>query len=135
VEPLGFEICSLRSKKEAVEAINSVHHADQFKIVHDTVHHFLAGETDLFPEQTGIVHISGVTDANIGTSAMLDAHRVLVDDADRLGNLAQIATLLNSGYKGPLSFEPFAAIVQNDPHLRSSIEASMHFINRHLAAE
>jgi len=135
VEPLGFEICSLRSKKEAVEAINAVHHADCFKIVHDTFHHFLASEPDLFPQQTGIVHISGVTDANIGTSVMLDAHRVLVDEADRLGNLGQISTLLTSGYEGPLSFEPFATSVQNDPNLRSNIEASIHFINRHLPAE
>jgi len=135
VEPLGFEMCSLRSKKEAIEAINALQLADRFKIVHDTFHHFLAGEPDLFPHQTGLVHISGVTDANIGTNAMLDAHRVLVDEADRLGNLTQIAKLLISGYDGPLSFEPFAATVQKDPTIHSSIEASMHFINRHLAAE
>ena len=135
VEPLGFEICSLRSKKEAIDAIQALNYSDRFKVVHDTFHHFLAGEADLFPQQTGMVHISGVTDTNIGASAMLDPHRVLVDEADRLGNIAQLSALLAGGYEGHFSFEPFAASVQNDPHLRSSLEASMHFINRHLLAE
>ena len=135
VEPLGFEICSLRSKKEAIDAIQALNYSDRFKVVHDTFHHFLAGEADLFPQQTGMVHISGVTDTNIGASAMLDPHRVLVDEADRLGNIAQLSALLAGGYEGHFSFEPFAASVQNDPYLRSSLEASMHFINRHLLAE
>ncbi len=135
VEPLGFEICSLRSKKEAIDAIQALNYSDRFKVVHDTFHHFLAGEADLFPQQTGMVHISGVTDTNIGASAMFDPHRVLVYEADRLGNIAQLSALLAGGYEGHFSFEPFAASVQNDPHLRSSLEASMHFINRHLLAE
>lgn len=135
VEPLGFEICSLRSKKEAVEAITALALSDRFKLVHDTFHHFLAGEPDFFPSHTGLVHVSGVTDATIGVSAMLDAHRVLVDEADRLGNLVQLSTLLASGYSGPVSFEPFSASVQHDPHLRTNLGASIDFINRHLAAE
>jgi len=135
VEPLGFEVCSLRSKKEAVEAINALNLSDRFKLVHDTFHHFLAGEPDFFPTQTGLVHISGVTDSTIGVSAMLDAHRVLVDEADRLGNLSQLTTLFASNYLGPISFEPFSSSVQKDPDLRENLSASIHFINRHLAAE
>jgi len=135
VEPLGFEICSLRSKKEAVEAISALNLSDRFKLVHDTFHHFLAGEPDMFPTQTGLVHISGVTDSTIGVSAMLDAHRVLVDEADRLGNLSQLTTLFASNYLGPISFEPFSSSVQKDPDLQENLSASIHFINRHLAAE
>jgi len=135
VEPLGFEICSLRSKKEAVEAISALNLSDRFKLVHDTFHHFLAGEPDMFPTQTGLVHISGVTDSTIGVSAMLDAHRVLVDEADRLGNLSQLTTLFASNYLGPISFEPFSSSVQKDPDLHENLSASIHFINRHLAAE
>lgn len=134
VEPLGFEICSLRSKREAIEAIQSLKLTDQFKLVHDTFHHTLAGEQDYFPKETGLVHISGVSDANIGINSMLDAHRVLVDDTDRLGNLEQIATLMTRGYRGRFSFEPFAKSVQSDPDLLSSLKASMNFINRHVTA-
>lgn len=117
VEPLGFEICSLRSKGEAVEAIEAIGGQDTFRIVHDTFHHHLAGEPALFPQWTGLVHISGVTDAAIAMSDMRDSHRVLVDALDRLGNIAQIRALLAGGYTGLFSFEPFAEEVQqlDDP--------------------
>ena len=35
---------------------------DAFRLVHDTFHHHLAGEAAIFPELTGLVHISGVDD-------------------------------------------------------------------------
>lgn len=111
VEPLGFEICSLRSKREAAEAIRAVG-GDSFRLVHDTFHHHLAGEAELFPDQTGLVHISGVTDASVSVGEMRDSHRVLVGPRDRLGNIEQIAALLDSGYSGPFSFEPFAEEAQ-----------------------
>ena len=44
VEPLGFEICSQRSKQEVVDAIHAVDGANTFRMVHDTFHHHLAGE-------------------------------------------------------------------------------------------
>ena len=49
VEPLGFPECSLRFKREAVEAIDAVGGDDVFQLVHDTFHHHVAGETDMFP--------------------------------------------------------------------------------------
>jgi 2-keto-myo-inositol isomerase len=56
VEPLGFEICALRHKAEAVEIIEALGAADRFRIVHDTFHHVLAGGGPLFAAQTGIIH-------------------------------------------------------------------------------
>ncbi|MGO4139887.1 hypothetical protein ACEQ6A_36365, partial [Rhizobium brockwellii] len=44
VEPLGFEICSLRSKTEAAEEIRELGAESTFRLVHDTFHHHLAGE-------------------------------------------------------------------------------------------
>jgi 2-keto-myo-inositol isomerase len=38
---------------------------------------------------------------------------VLVDGADRLGNLPQIRALLAAGFDGPYSFEPFAPEVHD----------------------
>ena len=125
VEPLGFTRSSLRTKAEAVAAIRAAGGEGCYRLVHDTFHHPLAGETAFFPEWTGLVHISGVTDPALAVEDMLDEHRVLVDAEDRLGNIAQIRTLLASGYAGPFSFEPFAAEVQalSDPAaaLRSSM--------------
>ncbi|MDP9839747.1 2-keto-myo-inositol isomerase [Neorhizobium huautlense] len=111
VEPLGFPISSLRTKKEALRAIEAAGGGSTYKLVHDTFHHHLAGETEFFPQQTGLVHISGVVDPAVAVDDMLDAHRVLVDDADRLENAGQIKALNDAGYTGPYSFEPFAAEV------------------------
>ncbi|WP_413988522.1 TIM barrel protein [Labrys okinawensis] len=130
VEPLGFEICSLRRKSEAVAGIDTVDGADTFKLVHDTFHHHLAGEGAIFPERTGLVHISGVDDSAVAVGDMRDSHRVLVDGADRLGNLVQIRALRVTGYAGPLSFEPFAESVQklDASQIREALTASMAFI-------
>ncbi|MEK1886124.1 MAG: TIM barrel protein [Phyllobacterium sp.] len=125
VEPLGFEICSLRSKREAVEAIEAVGGQGRFKLVHDTFHHHLAGEPELFPAMTGLVHISGVTDPDVTVSAMRDPHRVLVDDKDRLGNVEQMRSLIDQGYDGVFSFEPFAEEVRQLENPAEAVKDSM----------
>ena len=66
VEPLGFESSSLRSKAETVEMIEEIGAAESFRLVHDTFHHHLAGGGPLFPQHTGIVHVSGVVDPVAG---------------------------------------------------------------------
>ena len=62
VEPLGFPVSSLRHKSVAIDAIKAANGNESrltYKLVHDTFHHHLAGETDFFSEWTGLVHISG----------------------------------------------------------------------------
>jgi 2-keto-myo-inositol isomerase len=135
VEPLGFASCSLRSKREAVAAINDVGGAGALRITHDTFHHHLAGEPELFPQLTGLVHISGVTDKMIGVEGMRDKHRVLVDRNDRIGNTEQIRALLAAGYNGPFSFEPFAAELRTLRDPAQAIGQSIKFIEAELAAK
>lgn len=129
VEPLGFPISSLRTKKEALRAIAAAGGDGVYKLVHDTFHHHLAGETEFFPEQTGLVHISGVVDPAVSVADMLDAHRVLVDGADRLENIAQIRALEEAGYKGSYSFEPFAAEVHELSDPASALKDSIAHID------
>jgi 2-keto-myo-inositol isomerase len=130
VEPLGFEVCSLRRKSEAVEAIDAVGGA--FKIVHDTFHHHLAGETAIFPARTGLVHISGVDNAAIAIADMRDADRVLVGPSDRVGNVGQLKALVGAGYAGPVSFEPFAEELRTLRDPAAAIRDSMNFIGARL---
>lgn len=129
VEPLGFESCSLRSKRQASEAIAEVG-GDVFRLVHDTFHHHLAGEPEIFPALTGLVHISGVSDPTVGAPDMRDPHRVLVDAEDRIDNLGQIRALLAAGYGGYFSFEPFAPSVHTQKDIEAALRASMDFIGR-----
>jgi 2-keto-myo-inositol isomerase len=127
VEPLGFVECSLRLKAEAVAAIDDVGGAGVFRVVHDTFHHFVAGETEIFPARTGLIHASGVTDP-VGADVMRDPHRVLVDAADRIDNVGQIRRLLAGGFDGPVSFEPFSAAVHASPNIAADLAASMSFV-------
>lgn len=128
VEPLGFEICSLRSKREAAEAIADVDGIAAFRMVHDTFHHHLAGEPDIFPGMTGLVHISGVDDPAVRVADMRDPHRILVDAGDRLDNVGQIRALMAGGYAGLLSFEPFSPAVHGLADPRSQLAQSMEYI-------
>lgn len=130
VEPLGFEICALRYKSEAVEGIEAVGGKGRFKLVHDTFHHTLAHGGPLFPEHTGIVHVSGVVDQEVGINDMRDPHRVLVTPGDRLGNLDQIAALQAAGWNGPVSYEAFSPEVHALTDPEAALRASMEYIAR-----
>jgi 2-keto-myo-inositol isomerase len=134
VEPLGFPVSSLRRKADAIAAIKEAGGEGLFKLVHDTFHHHLASETEFFPEWTGLVHISGVVDADVSVDKMLDAHRVLVDKRDRLGNIPQIRALQAAGYKGPFSFEPFATEVQELADPQAALADSIGWIREQVAA-
>lgn len=132
IEPLGFPISSLRSKRVALEAIDDIGEQDRFSLVHDTFHHKGAGEEDFFPERTALIHVSGLED-NLSFEEMLDGDRVLVGAADRLDNIGQLRTLLNSGFKGPISFEPFSKKVWEleNPHI--AVQNSIDFMTTALS--
>jgi 2-keto-myo-inositol isomerase len=133
VEPLGFTSSSLRSKVEAVEAIDAVGGRGRFKLVHDTFHHYLAGGGPIFPEHTGVVHISGVVDPALKPEEMQDGHRILVDEHDRLGNTQQIRELIDAGYRGAFSYEPFSPEVHAMADPAAALAESMQFIAKSLA--
>jgi 2-keto-myo-inositol isomerase len=128
VEPLGFAECSLRLKAEAIAAIDDVGATKQFKVTHDTFHHYVAGEKKMFADRTGLIHISGVSDSNATIDTMRDQHRVLVDKTDRINNRGQVRRLVADGFKGYVSFEPFAASVHKDKAIARSLARSMDFM-------
>ncbi len=126
VEVLGFPISSMRYKKDVVSILNAPEFANTFKLVHDTFHHKIANEQNIFASHTGLVHISGVEDENVVFQEMQDAHRILVGPKDRLGNVSQIKQIQNSGYQGYFSFEPFSEPVWN---LDNPIDAAKNSID------
>jgi len=133
VEPLGFPVSSLRFKSEALAAIDDVEGRDVLTLVHDTFHHTGAGEEKLYASRTGLVHISGLEDAEISFADMLDEHRVLVGPRDRLGNIAQLRALYADGYDGVVSFEPFAKEVQRQADPIAAVKSSMAYVRNALA--
>jgi 2-keto-myo-inositol isomerase len=128
VEPIGFTASSLRDKAELVEAIEALDARDHIKLVHDTFQHVLAGGGEIFPDHTGLVHISGISDPNVAMDETLDAHRMLIDQNDRVGNVEQIAALLGGGYAGPFSFECTASAIHTSPEVETEIRRSFEFI-------
>lgn len=134
VEPLGFGRSSLRSKRELVEMIAALGMTERFRIVHDTFHHALADGGPVFAAQTGIVHISGVVAPELSMAQMEDAHRVLIDEHDRLGNIDQIAALIAAGYQGAFSYECFAPQIQALENPAAALRQSFDFISAQIQA-
>lgn len=133
IEPLGFPVSSLRFKQEAIDAIDAIDEASTFSLVHDTFHHKGAGETSLFADRTGIVHCSGLEESEINFNDMLDEHRVLVGEKDRLDNIGQIQKLQQDGYQGYISFEPFSREVWELENPIAAVQQSMAYLQSGLA--
>ncbi len=133
IEPLGFSICALRHKIEAVEAIEALNATGRFKLVHDTFHHTLAGGGPFFAPHTGMVHVSGVTDPGLGIDEMGDGHRVLVDERDRLGNVDQLRALRDAGYTGPVSMESFAKEIHDLSDPGAALARSFNFMRSRMS--
>jgi len=129
VEPLGFAICSLRTKEAALEGIARCNYPESYQLLHDTFHHYLSGETELFPKQTAIVHVSGVL-AGKSKAAILDEDRVLVTKDDIMDNRGQVAALLRAGCTAPISYEPFSSQVRDLPlsELKAQLQKSIDYL-------
>jgi len=129
LEPLGFSVSALRTKKEALAGISQCDYSGSYKLLHDTFHHYLGEETDFFPAETALVHVSGVLPGK-ARSAITDSDRVLVTGDDILDNRRQVATLLNRGYTGAFSYEPFSQEVQMLPvaTLKIDLKKSIQYL-------
>lgn len=129
IEPLGFEICALRTKKAALAGINQSDFPQCFKLLHDTFHHFLSGETDFFPKETAIIHVSGVL-AGKAKPAITDEDRLLVTKDDIMDNKGQVAALLSGGCTAAISYEPFSSQVRAMPlsELKPKLQQSIKYL-------
>ena len=129
IEPLGFTICSVRYKEQAVNAIKATGLEKLYKVTHDTFHHFLSEETKVFPEFTGLVHVSGVY-AGKAKEDITDEDRILVDDKDIMDNKGQVKELLEKGCTAVFSYEPFSSVIQKTPldELKKGIVESKEYL-------
>ncbi|MEP3346652.1 MAG: TIM barrel protein [Litoreibacter sp.] len=134
IEPIGFASSSLRFKAEVVNLINELDIGGQFGLIHDTFHHALSGEGEVFPKHTKLVHISGVMNAKMAFTSMGDEDRALVEAGDRLGNVKQISELMRGGYSGPFSFEAFSPDVHALDDPKAALSRSIRFIENSVMA-
>jgi 2-keto-myo-inositol isomerase len=129
IEPLGFASCSLRTKKAALEGIARCNYPASYQLLHDTFHHYLSGETGLFPKQTALVHVSGVPPGK-AKAATTDEDRILVTKDDVMDNRGQVAALLAGGCAAPISYEPFSSQVRDLPllELKRQLQKSIDYL-------
>jgi 2-keto-myo-inositol isomerase len=129
IEALGFERSALRTKRAALDGIARCAYPKAFALLHDTFHHYLSGETELFPRETKLIHVSGVV-AGKAKPAIEDDDRILVDASDVLDSRGQLATLLKAGCEAPISFECFSPTIRAlpVPELKKALRASVGYL-------
>jgi 2-keto-myo-inositol isomerase len=129
IEPLGFSVSALRTKSAALAGIASCDYPAAYKLLHDTFHHYLSGETDFFPAETALIHVSGVLPGK-AISDITDDDRVLITEEDILDNRGQVTTLLKSGATAPFSYEPFSPQVRDlpVPELETQLKRSIEYL-------
>ncbi|OWF79395.1 inosose isomerase [Yersinia rohdei] len=112
VEPLGFEISSLRSHLLTQSIIRQS--AAPYKMVLDTFHYYLSDivqaefDAHIDVNTIGLVHLSGVEEARL-KSTLTDEDRIMLSEQDKLQSKQQVENLERLGYQGIYAFEPFSS--------------------------
>ncbi|CNG95732.1 TIM barrel protein [Yersinia kristensenii] len=127
VEPLGFEISSLRSHLLTQSIIRKS--AAPYKMVLDTFHYYLSDiaqaefDAHIDINTIGLVHLSGVEEARL-KHTLTDEDRIMLSEQDKLNSKQQVANLERLGYQGIYAFEPFSS--QLNTWSETDIEREIH---------
>jgi 2-keto-myo-inositol isomerase len=135
VEPLGMKGSTMMQQRAAVSAVTDVAGWDAFRICHDTFQFYRCGDAQMFTEQIGLVHISGIERTDLPPDELTEPDRGLVFGNDRVGNVAQLQSLLAAGYRGFVSIEPFNPMVQQDPRLASQLGKCINYVRAEIREE
>lgn len=128
VEPLGMRHSTLTRQDMAATAIAEVEGWDCFALCYDTFQFFRCGDDALVPGRIGLAHISGISRPDLAPQDLTEPDRGLVFAGDRVGNIAQLRSLIAAGYSGYISLEPFDPGVQGDPDLPRKLRASLDHV-------
>ncbi|MGY4752555.1 TIM barrel protein [Pannonibacter sp. Q-1] len=129
VEPLGMKDSTMKMQEAAVAAVSDIGGWDAFQICHDTFQFYRCGDTRMFPEHIGLVHISGIAREDLPPHELTEPDRGFVFAGDRAGNIGQLRTLIEGGYQGYISVEPFNPDVQLDPEITAHLKASIDHVS------
>ena len=132
VEPLGMRGSTMTRQEMAAAAIDDIGGGDCYRLCFDTFQFFRCGDTRLFPERIGLVHVSGISRSDLPPGGLTEPDRGLVFVDDRAGNVAQLQALAAAGWRGFVSVEPFSPAVQTDPDLPARLRASLDYLSAFL---
>ena len=128
IEPLGMRHSSMNRQAQAVAALDDIGGGDHFQLCYDTFQHFRASDDALLPDRIGLVHISGIARPDLAPSELTEPDRGFVFLGDRVGNIARLRAVVDAGYRGFVSMEPFSAETQNDPQIAERLRASLDYV-------
>lgn len=128
VEPLGMQGSTMTRQDMAVAAVSDIDGWDAYQLCFDTFQYFRCGDTQLVPDHIGLVHISGIARSDLAPGELTEPDRGLVFLDDRVGNVAQLKTLIAAGFAGFVSMEPFSPVTQQDPDLSARLRASLDYV-------
>jgi 2-keto-myo-inositol isomerase len=129
IEPLGMRHSSMNRQAQAVAAVDAIDGRSDFQMCYDTFQHFRASDDALFPEHIGLVHISGIARPDLGPTQLTEPDRGFVSPGDRVSNIARLRALLEAGYRGFVSMEPFSPETQQDPQTAERLRASLDYVS------
>ncbi len=128
VEPLGMRHSSMNRQAQAIAALDDIGGGEDFQLCYDTFQHFRASDDLLFPERIGLVHISGIARPDLAPSELTEPDRGFVFLGDRVGNIARLRKMVDAGYQGFVSMEPFSPETQKDPQIAERLRASLDYV-------
>ncbi|MDB5657608.1 MAG: putative amino acid isomerase [Cypionkella sp.] len=128
VEPLGMQHSTMTKQGEAVAAVDEIDGWGNFSLCYDTFQHFRCSDPTLFPEHIGLVHISGIARTDLRPEALTEPDRGFVDLDDRVGNIARLRAMIEAGYQGFVSVEPFSPATQQDPLIATRLRTSLQYV-------
>lgn len=125
VEPLGMRHSTMNRQAQAVAALDEIGGWDDFALCYDTFQHFRASDGQLFPERIGLVHISGIARPDLAPAELTEPDRGFVFPGDRVCNLDRLRAVIDAGYDGFVSMEPFSPETQQDPAIAARLRESL----------
>lgn len=138
LEPLGFGDSSLQTPWLAQDIIKEAN-VDNFKLVADNFHYYLANVTrsdfnnKVNPNMVGLVHLSSVVEEK-PREILDDADRIMLSERDIMDAVDHVKMFNDSSYNGLYSFEPFSpALYKWDADkAKKTITHSITLINNNL---
>lgn len=134
VEPLGMQGSTLKFQRKAVEAVTDIDGWDVYQLCYDTFQFFRCGDDELFADRIGLAHMSGIARNDLAPEHLTEPDRGLVGSGDRVNNVRQLRALVDAGYNGFVSMEPFNPAVQQSQHLLEDLRASFAHVESALRA-
>ena len=75
-----------------------------------------------------MVHISGIARPDLAPSELTEPDRGFVFLGDRVGSIARPRAVVDAGYRGYVSMEPFSPETQKNPHIAERLRASLNYV-------